>query len=176
MKLRSWYVAWCISPACPDQAGLVGAIHPALKKAQWASIVQGKEWERITITMSAEPLRVPFGSDLLVSSQVWASRHIADRDVTNLRQWASDWLRSTAYNDEPHRDAVLNHVLQSSQTIHLTSVLATRPARVARVCEQIVGYLCRTLNGIIQVHQEGFFGATGESLVPKNDRHRLKTI
>ena len=47
---------------------------------------------------------------------------------------------------------------------------------MATICEQLSGFLARTNDGLIQVYQEGFFSAQGESLLPFCPRHRLKTV
>jgi hypothetical protein len=70
---------------------------------------------------------------------------------------------------------ILEHLQQSKQIISIKPIPLARAARMARICEQLCGYLCRTIDGLIQVHQEGFFDPQGESLFPKNTKHRLNT-
>ncbi len=79
--------------------------------------------------------------------------------------------------DEPHRDLVISHIRRTQHVIHLvpTPVLELGPSKLARMCEQLCGCLARTNEGLIQVFQEGFFSAQGESLLPYCPRHRLKT-
>ena len=75
----------------------------------------------------------------------------------NFRRWS---MRG-AMLDEPHRDLVISHIRDTQQVIHLvpTPVLELGPSKLARMCEQLCGCLARTNEGLIQVFQEGFFGA-----------------
>ncbi|HEY3968275.1 MAG TPA: hypothetical protein VGM05_27170 [Planctomycetaceae bacterium] len=77
--------------------------------------------------------------------------------------------------DEPHRDDILRKVRQTRQTVSLRGLATFGASRLARICEQLCGHLARVSDGIIQVHQDGFFSPMGESLFPHSPRHRLKT-
>jgi hypothetical protein len=71
----------------------------------------------------------------------------------------------------------LEHVRRTQQVIHLVpcASLELRPSKMARMCEQLCGFLARTSDGLIQVYQEGFFSAEGKSLLPYCPSHNLKT-
>ena len=78
--------------------------------------------------------------------------------------------------DEPHRDYVLEHIHNTRQTVSLMPISALLGhSRLARICEQLCGYVARASEGLIHVYQEGFFSPEGESLWPHCPRHRLKT-
>ncbi len=64
--------------------------------------------------------------------------------------------------NEPNRDLVLSYVRRTQQVIHLTPCASVEigSSRMARICEQLCGYLARTNGGLIQVYQEGFFTRT----------------
>lgn len=84
------------------------------------------------------------------------------------------WFHSLP--DEPHVEHVREHMRNVRQTIHITPVpVHLGAARLARICEQLCGFLARSGDGLIQVYQEGFFSADGASLFPCRAVHRLKT-
>lgn len=76
----------------------------------------------------------------------------------------------------PNAEAVIEHLRARRQTVTLTPIgINFSPTKLARICEQVCGYLARATDGLIQVYQEGFFNTDGESIFPQNPKHKLKT-
>jgi hypothetical protein len=75
----------------------------------------------------------------------------------------------------PHSEFVYNHLRQVTQSVTITPLANLGAVKLARVCEQICGQLAESTDGLIHVFQEGFFNRDGESLLPCNPKHRLKT-
>jgi hypothetical protein len=76
----------------------------------------------------------------------------------------------------PNCEDVIQHLRKTRQTVYITPTNTTLGStRLARVCEQLCGYLAVATDGLIHVYQEGFFNLEGESLHPYRPQHRLKT-
>ena len=87
-----------------------------------------------------------------------------------------DWEAELRSWKGPNCDRVIEHLRQTRQTITILPMPCKfGDAKLARICEQICGYVARETEGLIHVFQTGFFNAEGESLFPYCPTHQLKT-
>jgi hypothetical protein len=87
-----------------------------------------------------------------------------------------DWEVELRSWDGPNCENVIQHLRQTRQTITVTPIgFKSDRSRLARICEQVSGYVAWATEGLIHVYQEGFFNAEGESLLPYCPQHRLRT-
>lgn len=87
-----------------------------------------------------------------------------------------DWEVELRSWDGLNCETVIQHIRQTRQTITIKPVPCTLGnTKLARICEQVSGYVARTTEGLIHVFQEGFFDAEGESLFPYCPKHCLRT-
>jgi hypothetical protein len=165
VKLRFWYSVWGATDDIPSPSAMLESLRPRVD----------------SLVHEFEPASEPWLTGhfrLLHSKQpaIRLRREQSDHDEFLGRLETADQLLNGML-DEPHRDLVLSHVRRTQQIIHLMPCpnLEIGPSKMARICEQMCGFLARTNDGLIQVYQEGFFSAQGESLLPHCARHRLKT-
>jgi len=170
MKIREWYSVYARETTCPDPQAMVAALRPRVKDIT-LSFPDGEGWEQGSIFLAPE--RLP-----LLNREI-APFITLSRRTNNLAEQLS-WSTGLVVNNgnwpgSEHRETLLSHLKATGQVINIMPMPMVRVAKMARICEQLCGYLCRELNGLIQVYQEGFFSREGESLFPKNPIHRLKT-
>jgi hypothetical protein len=165
MKLRFWYSIYGTAEHSSSPIAMLDAVRPRVPELVHEFEPDLGPWQtgRICLRDSQHPtilLRRHTEGD----SEVAAKLEQVDRALADVR-------------GEPHRDLVLAHIRRTRQIIYLTPcpVVGLGSSKLARICEQLCGFLAREHEGIIQVFQEGFFSTEGESLLPYCPRHRLKT-
>jgi hypothetical protein len=170
MKLRHWYVVFGTNGECPQPAALAEALRPRVAGLV-VEFPPELSWKKGTLKF---PTQTVGNSSTPFTPSIWVSRYAENLEelTSHPLKWVSE---SPDWGLPADRDMILNHLRQTVQAITLKPMAYTASARMARVCEQLCGHLCRIMNGLIQVHQEGFFDAAGQSIYPRNDVHRLKT-
>jgi hypothetical protein len=165
MKLRFWYKVYRSTEGGPSPAAMLSSLRPRVDGLTHEFESDFEHWrgECFRLAGSVAPV-------ILVRRERCGDPGFLE-ELQNIEHWLSAML------DEPHRDLVISHIRRAQQVIHLvpTPVRELGPSKLARMCEQLCGCLARTNEGLIQVFQEGFFSAQGESLLPYCPRHRLKT-
>jgi hypothetical protein len=161
MKLRSWYSVIGTNEVCPSANQILEAIRPRLAEQAMSAEGPENDWQFGTIRAAGD-----------VSITVCRDRK-GDQDF-------DDWVHSFAasepwFREHENWEHVKDFVSRAKQRIVIRAMLGSRPYQLARVCEQLCGAIGRQTDGLIQVFQEGFFNLEGESLLPKQPSHRLKT-
>ncbi len=166
MKLRFWYSVYAATEDVPSPSAMPKSLRPPIQGLIHELEPDGEQWRsgRFRLSTSAHPA-------ILVRRE-----RRGDEELLRKLEDAESCLREML--NEPHRDLVLSQIARTQQVIYLTPCpgIELGPSKLARMCEQLCGFLARTSDGLIQVYQEGFFNSQGESLLPYNPRHRLKTI
>jgi hypothetical protein len=165
MKLRMWYAVHGVVELSPSPAAMMDSLRPRVPDLKIEFMATDGQ-RRVDCLQLPNP-SIPH---ILVRR---ARR--GDEEF----QWDRDgWeVRLSAFGGpSPNLDHVIQHLRKTRQTVYLTPLISTfGSTKLARICEQLCGYLSRVTEGLIHVYQEGFFSAEGESLHPYSPRHRLKT-
>jgi hypothetical protein len=170
MKLREWYLVLGTNSDCPAPEAIMAALRPPIV-GLGAEHVPGPDWAKCVLRFPPESVGLATGAAAAPSILLFRQRELEEKIA-----WARQIVTANPSWGEPLvQEKLLEHLGRTKQAISIMPVPIAREARMARVCEQICGYLCRTIDGLIQVYQEGFFDPQGESLFPKNAKHRLNT-
>ena len=192
MKLRSFYVVHGTLDCMPSSADLLGSIRPPVPGLELEFQNPGDMLGSFgpaaaAAAQSLKTLNEEWGYFRLTGAAAWAISMRRVRRGETAFHWNDDkWEAGLRTLGGPYCEDVIQHLRNTCQSINLMPVpwfpkklFATRstlgPSRLARVCEQLCGHLARATDGMIQVFQEGFFTADGESLLPHAPQHRLKT-
>ena len=162
MKLRLWYAVFGTNDIGPSPEGMLASIRPSVEKLTWESADVSWRSGHFQISGTVVPA-------------IRLTRIMPGEDgfSPEVRSWMAGFESQT---NEPQLSRVLEHVRRTRQILHLTPFpYVLGKDKLARICEQLCGHLCRETDGMIQVYQEGFFSAQGESLLPCRPQHRLKT-
>lgn len=164
MKLRSWYSCYGTKEIAPSVQEMLGALSPPIKDFEFRTPTGMHEWKTGEFWASGE------AHPAILLRRLTSS----DQELSERIQEFPNWL--SAYSDEPNLEMLLSAFRQVRQVIHVQPVPgAFGPSKMARICEQLCGYFSSVSEGFIQVYQEGFFTMYGESLLPYNPVHTLKT-
>jgi hypothetical protein len=170
MKLRPWYVVFGINDLCPEPVALLSSLRPPVPEISM-DFRDHMPWSRGEFKFPAAKVR---GFRLPAASKILVSRHSGD-----LRETLAPHIEFVRQNPDwgtaADGESILTHLHSARQIISVMPIAVGREARMARICEQICGQLCRLTDGFIAVHQEGFFSPQGESLFPRCANHRLMT-
>lgn len=163
MKLREWYAVHSKTDATPSPATWLESVQPQVAGLMPDFEIHDGKWKEGSFRLES-----------LAGPVVLASRVLPGEDAF---LWdGSDWETGLRKWGEPNCDYVIQHVRNVKQTFFVTPIHFTlSPFRLARVCEQLCGYLARVTDGVIHVYQEGFFNSKGKSLLPCCPQHRLRT-
>ena len=163
MKIRCWYSVHGTIEASPTPSAMLASLRPRVDGLAYDFEPHDESWCEGRFRLS----------DKTVPAIHVRRARAGDEgfdDLARLEKILSEM------DDEPHRDFVLAHIRRTCQSVHVIPLDFTLGmSKLARMCEQLCGYLARETEGLIQVFQEGFFSAEGESLLPHCPRHKLKT-
>ena len=164
MKLRCWYSIHGAIEVSPRPLAMLACVHPRVVGLAYNFEPDEERWRR------GQFQRQEATTPAILVSRIGPG----DEGFIAADKRYEEWL--STMSDEPHRDFVLAHLHRTRQTVNLIPVDFTLGmTKLARVCEQLCGFLARETDGLIQVFQEGFFSPQGESLLPHCPRHKLKT-
>lgn len=163
MKLRQWYAVHSRSNTIPSPAAILDSVRPRLDQLICDFQEPDANWRAGQLRFKAESIPLILLSRESVNEQ--SSLWFRDGWEAELRSWPG-----------PNCDPVIEHLRSRQQTFSLKPIDPRVGAtRLARICEQVCGYLARETDGLIHVFQEGFFTTQGESFFPVNPKHKLKT-
>lgn len=163
MKLRMWYKVHGkldVTP-CPD--AMLQSIRPRVTGLIYdGRILRNGGWQNGGLRLVHESAPIMRVGRLVPGDEPYPW----DRD---------DWEAELRSWDGPNCEIVIQHIRQTRQTITITPMPCSMgSAKLARICEQVSGYVARTTDGLIHVFQAGFFDAEGESLFPHCPKHHLR--
>jgi hypothetical protein len=165
MKLRMWYAVHGAIELSPSPAAMMDSLRPKIPELKLELMAPDGEWREDFLRLPK-----PVVPDILVRrARRGEDDFQLDRDgwVDELSAWGGPM---------PNLELVIAHLRKTQQSVFLTPISKKLgPAKMARACEQLCGYIARATDGLIHVYQEGFFSPEGESLHPYAPRHRLKT-
>lgn len=165
MKLRSWYAVHGTIDLSPSPSDMLDSIRPSVTGLTLEFDTVDGTWQKGGFYLAGEPRPTIQMSRVLPGAESF----LWDREG-----WENG-LRF-AHGENPNYDYVIQCLRETRQTIWLTPVPYTLgQTKMARICEQLCGFLARTTKGVIHVFQEGIFSIDGESLHPYCPKHWLKT-
>jgi len=181
VKLRFWYKVHGKIDVCPSPAAWLDNLRPPvaglthdfqIRDGKWQKGVFG--FETPSNPVVAEAWREAFGRETLADPIIYVGRLLPGDEFFD---WDGDgWEAELRKWSETNCDHIIDHVRNTRQTIFLDPIEVTLGEyKLARICEQLCGFLARETDGLIHVYQEGFFNAEGESIFPRCPKHRLKT-
>jgi hypothetical protein len=165
MTLRSWYTVYGALENGPSPLTLFNAIKPPIDGLIHRFEPDNEQWRSGQFRLSGSA-----GPALLLARERRGEEGFLEK-LKKAEQFARE------LGDKPNCDLVLEHIRRTQQVVHLVpcAVAELGARRLAKACEQLCGPIVRPDDGVILVYQAGFFGAKGESLLPYNRRHNLRT-
>lgn len=163
VKLRHWYAVHGRIDVSPSPAAMLDSIHPHVSGLTHVFPIHDGGWVEGVFRLEHSP------------SPLVSLRRVQRDDESSL--WFGDgWEAELRTWNGPNCDDVIQYLSDTRQTVTVTaSGFALGPSKLARICEQLCGYLARETDGLIHVYQEGFFSQNGDSLHPFCPEHRLRT-
>lgn len=164
MKLRFWYQVHGKRDVTLSPDAMLDSIRPRVTGLMYdGRMLQNGGWQNGGLRLLHESAPIILVGRLVSGDE----SYLWDRD---------HWEVEFRFWDGPNCETVIQHIRQTRQTITITPMPCTLGStKLARICEQLSGYVARTTEGLIHVFQEGFFDAEGESLFPYCPKHRLRT-
>ncbi len=182
MKLRAWYIVWAASDRSVSPTELWDALRPKVNGIVVEPAFTPETWDevrtKITIDVGSEAPSFDLAEHCVfrvekTGETLMQVRWVRDADAVRKRtKEMHDWVESMV--DEPNKAVVLAHLKQTCQIISVTPLPQTIGIdRIARICEQLCGYLAREFRGLIHVEAAGVFNRDGNSFFPYNPKHCL---
>jgi hypothetical protein len=165
MTLRMWYAVHGEFDVCPSPAAMLESVRPPVTGLVPEFEIRDGKWQAGRFRLPEETLAVIRLTRVLRGEDDFPW----DRDEweTELKTW--DGPMSNC-------DYTIQQLRKTHQTVHVMPFCGwLGKAKMARICEQLCGYLACATEGLIHVYQAGFFNRDGESLHPYCPQHRLKT-
>ncbi|MFN0197962.1 MAG: hypothetical protein ACKVT0_14550 [Planctomycetaceae bacterium] len=164
MKIRCWYIVYGKNDECPHPSQLHNSIRPAITNLIYNCKPNEINWTNSQFTLSTTSVPV-----ITINRTTIGESQFEDEVEKSINAYAT-------IQGEKYQEMIINHLRHTRQILHiLPTGLSLGNAQLARVCEQVCGFLARETSGIIQVFQEGFFNPQGQSLMPHNPKHKLNT-
>jgi len=160
-----WYAVHGAIDVSPSPAAMLESVRPPVAGLVPEFETRDGKWQAGRFRFPVETLAVI----LLTRALPGEDPFLWDRDgwETELKTWGGPM---------PNYDYTIQHLRKTRQSVYLTPVAGRLgTTKMARICEQLCGYLACATEGLIHVYQSGFFNPDGESLYPYCPQHRLKT-
>lgn len=168
MKLRFWYMVHGKRDSCPSPLDMRSALRPAISGLDGQFEPSDGDWRNGRLTQNSAQLGANW--PVVSLSRVFPG----DEGYLWSRDGFIEGLKSELTG--PHAELVFDHLHQVKQSITVVPLSCDfGSAKLARICEQLCGFLAESTDGLIHVYQEGIFNREGESLLPYNPKHKLKT-
>lgn len=184
MKLRAWYIVWAASDRSVSPTELWDALRPKVSGIVVEPAFTPETWDevrsKIAVDVGSEAPSFDLAEHCVfrvekTGETLMQVRWVRDADVVRRQtKEMHDWVEGMV--DKPNKAAVLAHLKQTCQIISVTPLpQKIGVARLARICEQLCGYIARECQGLIHAEAAGVFDEKGRSIFPCNPKHRLTT-